>query len=139
MAIYSFKDTTTYFLDLLKVKLPEEIITPDEPLEMEIDQFHVVLIPLSKGGIRMQLNFGLLLHPVRLEKLQMLCKSNFLGVDTGGCTLALDPAGVSLLLKLTTTPYTSPQENWEFLHRLLTVAKAWQKNLLEWEEFIPLI
>ena len=68
----------------------------------------------------------------------MLATSNFLGVNTGGCTLALDEAGVSLSLHAYTTSGASPQENWEWLHRLLSVAREWNKELIRWEEFVPL-
>ncbi|MFN0065565.1 MAG: hypothetical protein ACKVOH_04945, partial [Chlamydiales bacterium] len=63
---------------------------------------------------------------------------NFLGVDTGGCALALDPSGITLMLKASTSAGTSPQENWDWLHRILSFFHYWNQELSQWKEFTPL-
>lgn len=138
MANYSFKETLRYFTVKLNA-FPPEVDLEREEVELVIDTIHVII---SKGKIegclQMQTVLGLLLQPIRDERLKELAISNFLGINTGGCKLAFDEMGVSLSLYGYTTCGASPQENWEWLHRLLSVAREWNKVLMLWDEFVPL-
>jgi len=138
MTNYSFKETLTFFSERLGSTPPAEDMEKEE-VELVIDTLHIVL---TKGKLEGSMHFhailGLLLHPIREEKLKELATSNFLGINTGGCKLAFDESGISLSLHAYTTCGASPQENWEWLHRLISVAREWNKLLVLWEEFVPL-
>lgn len=138
MPTYSFRETLEYFSDKLEARPPEEDLEAGE-VELVVDLLRVVI---SKGAVEGSLNMattlGLMLQPIRESRLKELATSNFLGINTGGCTLSLDETGAALQLRVNITPASSPQENWEWLHRLLHVATEWNKNLLLWEEFVPL-
>lgn len=139
MPTYSFRETLDYFSAKLKARPPEEDLEAGE-VELVIDRLRVLI---SKGAVEGSLNMsiilGLMLQPIRESRLKELATSNFLGINTGGCSLAFDESGVALQLRVNITPATSPQENWEWLHRLLHVATEWDKNLLLWEEYVSLI
>jgi hypothetical protein len=138
MAYYTFKEILSYFSEKLNSFPPKEDIEKGEA-ELIVDTLHVLL---SKGKLEGSLHFsivlGLLLYPIAEARLKELAISNFLGMNTGGCTLSFDETGISLLLHAHTTCGTSPQENWEWLHRLLSIAREWIKLLALWEEFVPL-
>ena len=138
MANYSFKETLEFFSEKLKTRPPQEDLEKGA-VELVLDGIHVVLSQGAiEGGLKIQIVLGLMLKPIREERLKELAASNFLGINTGGCTLALDPAGVSLSLLCHTTCGTIPQENWEWLHRIICVAREWNKVLGLWDEFVPL-
>lgn len=138
MAKFSFEDILNYFSEHLLTEVPEGDLRK-EGIEIEIGGQNVVIFPSSQeGGLSMTVTLGLMLKPIPDKHLNELMCSNFLGVNTGGCTLCLDKEGVCLALKALTTPGTTPQESWEWLHRLLAVAAEWMKTLYDWEEFIPL-
>lgn len=137
MKKYDFIDIVTFFARHLNHSLPEMNRDNLQPVAMNIDEQAVILYPLPNGGIEMRLFLGLLLHPVRLDKLQEMVYSNFFGINTGGCTLCIDDQGNAIYLKNTTTSSTPPDENWEWLHRILCVGKEWSKRLSVWEEFVP--
>jgi hypothetical protein len=138
MANYSFQETLRFFSEKLHASPPEEDLARGE-VELVIDTLHVVLSQGKlEGSLHMQMVLGLLLQPIREERLKELATSNFLGINTGGCKLAFDETGVSLSLHAYTTCGSSPQENWEWLHRLLCVGREWNKVLALWEEFVPL-
>ena len=138
MANYSFKEIVDFFSEKLQTRPPQEDLEK-EKVELVIDELHIVL---SKGGLEgclhLQIVLGLMLQPISEQRLKELVTSNFLGINTGGCALALDAAGVSLSLHCHTTCGTSPQENWEWLHRTVCVAREWNKVLNLWDEFVPL-
>jgi hypothetical protein len=139
MALYSFKETMDFFSEKLQASPPEEDLERGE-VELVIDNLNILL---SKGKIegcmQMQLVLGLMLQPIRDERLKDLATSNFLGINTGGCKLSLDEAGIALSIHAYTTCGCTPQENWEWLHRLICVALEWNKVLALWDEFVPLI
>lgn len=138
MPIYSFDEIISSFSDKLKATPPQEDLEAGE-VEIVVDQTPIFLSKGAfEGGFNFSLTLGLILQPIREARLKELATANFLGIDTGGCTLALDDAGVTLMLTARLTPPLSPQECWEWLHRLLHVATEWNKNLSEWEEFVPL-
>lgn len=138
MPTYSFRETLDYFSEKLKTKPPEEDLEAEE-VELVIDQHHLIVSKGSvEGSLKIETTLGLMLHPVREARLKELATSNFLGINTGGCTLAFDEAGVALHLLANITTSTSPQESWEWLHRLVHVAIEWNKTLATWEEFVPL-
>lgn len=138
MTPYSFRDSLNYFSDKLHAMPSEEDIEAGE-VELVIDQQHVIFSQRSiEGGLNMTLALGLILQPLREARLKELVTSNYLGVNTGGCTFSFDETGVSLQLQVNTTPSSSPQENWEWLHRLLHMGKEWTKRFVLWEEFILL-
>ncbi len=138
MPNYSFKETLAFFSDKLQTS-PPEVDLEKGAVELVIDGFHAVLSQEAiEGCLQMRIVLGLMLKPIREERLKELAASNFLGINTGGCTLALDPTGVSLSLLCHTTCGTIPQENWEWLHRIVCVAREWNKSLGLWDEFVPL-
>ena len=138
MPNYSFKETLSYFGDKLGSSPPQEDVEKGEA-ELVIDALHVVLSQGKlEGSLQLHIVLGLLLHPHKEERLKELAISNFLGINTGGCKISFDETGVSLALHAHTTCGASPQENWEWLHRLLSVAREWNKVLALWEEFVPL-
>ncbi|MCC5831482.1 MAG: type III secretion system chaperone [Chlamydiales bacterium] len=139
MPTYSFRETLDYFADMVKARPAEEDLEAGE-VELVVDRLRVLISKGSiEGGLDMVITLGLILQPIRESRLKELATSNFLGINTGGCTLAFDEAGVALQLRVNITPASSPQENWEWLHRLLHVATEWEKNLLLWEEYVSLI
>ncbi|MCH9625687.1 MAG: hypothetical protein S4CHLAM123_08650 [Chlamydiales bacterium] len=138
MPNYSFKETILYISGKLNVIPPESIFEKQEA-ELLIDGEHLLISKGSyAGSIHFSLSLGLLVQPIRETCLKELAASNFLGINTGGCKLALDDEKASLSLKSDTTPGTHPQESWEWLHRMLNVAREWYKILEQWEEFVPL-
>ena len=138
MTFSSYQDTVSYFAQLLESPLPAPHLTEGQNIEIQIDNQKLELSPASqRGGINMQICLGLMLQPIPLDRLKELMSSN-LGINTGGCTICLDEKAVGLYLKTTTTPGTSAQENWEWMHRLLHVAKEWNKILALWQEFVSL-
>lgn len=134
-----FKELLTEFASRLKTTPPSQEDINTGEVELNVEGSRILFTPNNLGGLVMTLPLGLFLHPVKEEHLSLLLQSNFLGVDTGGCTLALDASGVLLLLKIMTTKTTSLQENWEWLHRLFNVASAWAKALRDWDEFVVLM
>lgn len=136
MAKFTYQETLAYFFKHLNLNFSFPVDFAEE-INIDIDDYKISFSP--KDGFQMTLCLGFLLHPVRLERLLQLTTSNFLGVNTGGCTLFIDESGTSISLKITTTITTPPHENWDFLHRLLCVGKEWVKSLNKWEEFVPLV
>jgi hypothetical protein len=138
MANYTFKETLRFFSDKLHTSPTEEDLERGE-VELVIDTLHVLLTKGKlEGSLHMQSTLGLFVQPLEEKRLKELATSNFLGVNTGGCKLAFDPSGVLLSLHADVTCGTSPQESWEWLHRLLCVAREWNGVLATWDEFIPL-
>jgi len=136
MPNYTFLETMQYFAERLNASLPME--RTEEGLEMSVDKLNISLKPNLLGGLSISMILGLMLQPIRESHLRDLLSSNFLGVNTGGCTLAFDEAAVTLYLKAETSQGTPPEENWEWLHRLVCVAREWMRVLALWEEFVPL-
>ncbi len=138
MPNYSFLETIGYFSEKLNTSPPQEDLDSEE-VELVVDNLHLILAKGKlEGSMHIHIVLGLLLQPIREERLKELATSNFLGVDTGGCKLALDEMGVSLCLHSYVTCGANPQENWEWLHRILCAAREWNKILSQWEEFVPL-
>lgn len=138
MPNYSFKESLSFFADKLKIHILP--VSENEEIELVLDQLRVSLSSTQTlGGLRFSIPLGLLLHPIPEIRLKELMASHFLGINTGGCTLYLDEEGASIHLKMTTSPFTSPQENWEWLHRISTIAYEWVKMLSLWDEFVPLL
>ena len=137
MPNYSFQETLVYFGEKLHASLPSlDHIRPKA--ELVIDRVHVLLSPgLLEGSLHMQTVLGLLLQPISEKRLKQLATSNFLGCNTSGCTLSLDPTSVSLSLHSYTTPPATPQESWECVHRLLCVTREWGAVLTLWGRFCP--
>jgi hypothetical protein len=122
----------------LNASLPEGDLEK-EGVELSIDAFNLSLFSGKiSGTLNIEIPLGLMLHPVREERLKELANSNFLGVNTGGCSLCFDENSITLFLKSSTTPFTTPQENWEWMHRILSVSQEWIKALSLWDEFVPL-
>jgi hypothetical protein len=138
MANYSYPETLQFFSEKLNANPFEKDVEQGE-VELAIDELRIVL---SKGSIegcmRMRIVLGLMLKPIQENRLKDLTTSNFMGANTGGCALSLDSAGVALSLNCHTTCGTSPQENWEWLHRLICVARDWNKTLRLWDDFVSL-
>ncbi len=138
MTQYSFKETVNYFSDQLGSQPPEEDIE-DGVVELTLDENRVLLMPAdAEGSFRISIDLGMMIGPISKEHLEELNSSNFLGVNTGGCTLALDDEGSTLTLIATTTSGTPPQENWEWLHRIYSIAAQWTEHMSSWEEFTSL-
>jgi hypothetical protein len=136
---YSFREIIAFFSSRLHANPPEEDLARNE-VELLVDQRYVVLREGKiEGCLHMEIVLGLILHPLRDDRLKDLATSNFLGVNTGGCKLAFDITGLSLCLHGDITYGASPQENWEWLHRLLSVAREWYHVLRLWDEFVPLV
>lgn len=138
MPNYSFQETLVFFGEKLHASLPS--LDHDKlKVELVIDRIHVLLSQgILEGSLHMQIVLGLLLQPISEKRLKQLATSNFLGCNTAGCKLSLDPTSVSLSLHSYTTPPATPQESWEWLHRLLSVAREWSTVLTRWEDFVPL-
>lgn len=139
MPNYTYKEIINHIAELVGAQAPgDEALT--EGLDLNIDHIMVSLIPSKHpGGLIMELQLGVLLHPIPRAHLEEMVKSNFLGMNTGGCTLALDDSGSLLFIRTVTTAGTSPQEQWEWLHRLLAVGRSWMQILAKWHEFVPLV
>ncbi|HEY4831505.1 MAG TPA: type III secretion system chaperone [Waddliaceae bacterium] len=139
MPNYTFKEILGFFSDKFRATPPEEDLERGG-VELVIDGQHVIFSKGKlEGGLHMEVVLGLILQPLRDDRLKDLATSNFLGINTGGCKLAFDETGVSLSLRGDTTSGASPQDNWEWLHRLLSVAREWNKVLVLWDEFVPLV
>lgn len=138
MPLYSFNETLDYFSEKLRAHPP----TQDREsgvVELVVDQYRVLLSKgVIEGSLNMEITLGLMLHSIQESHLLELANSNFLGIHTGGCTFALDSSGKVLRLQVHVTTGDSPDECWQWLHRLLYVATEWHKTLIHWEEFVPL-
>ncbi len=138
MTNYSFKEIVNYFGEKLKSEAAEEDIE-EGLIELMLDDNHVLLRPGKQfGSFNISLELGMLTGPIPESHLKELTSSNFMGVNTGGCSLFFDEAGSIISLATTTTPGTSPQENWEWLHRIYSIAQQWTNYMSKWEEFTPL-
>lgn len=138
MPLYSFKETVAYFSEKVKAFPPAQDIESGV-VELIIDQYRLLLSKgVIEGSLNMEISLGLMLHSIQENHLLELANSNFLGIDTGGCTFALDSSGKVLRLQVHITAGDSPEECWQWLHRLLYVATEWSKTLIHWEEFVPL-
>jgi hypothetical protein len=138
MTDFSFRETLNFFAAKLSIPPPEKDIQEGEA-ELVVDHLNILLKPGKlAGSLVIQIILGLLLQPIREEKLKELVTSNYLGVNTGGCKLCFNDIGVAIHLLAHTTSGTHPQENWEWLHRLLSIAHEWSHILASWEEFVPL-
>lgn len=134
MALYSFKETLLFFSEKLKLDIEEEELKKGESL-IAIDNFLVTLKEKAHGGgLHMELTLAILLYPLAEDKLKELICGNFLGINTGGCTLALHKDKDTICLHADAGPSSSPQENWEWLHRLLSVGREWSRIIAPWEE-----
>ena len=135
---YTFHDTLTFFGKQLKSMPPPEALSRGR-VELIVDG---VRISLHRGRIEgtliIEADLGFFLIKPQEDQLESLAKSNFLGVDTGGCTFALDSTGVTLILRAVSSPGSSLQDNWEWLHRILNVYHHWSGELSFWREFTPL-
>ncbi len=136
MTNYSFKEILQFFSEKLSSSPPEKDLDNQE-VELVIDKLPVTLTG-KDSSLHMRVLLGLLLQPIQENRLKELASSNFLGVNTGGCKLAFDEEKVALTLHCNTSASTSPQESWEWMHRLLCVAREWINVLTLWEEFVPL-
>jgi hypothetical protein len=138
MVSYTFKETLDFFSHKLQSVPPTQDLEKKE-VAVVIDHVHAVIAQGKReGSLHMKIMVGLFLERPSEEKLLQLATSNFLGINTGGCSLSIQPKRGELTLHCHTTSGTSPQENWEWFHRLLAVAREWNRMLLPWEEFIPL-
>lgn len=138
MAKYTYREVIEFFNEKVKTEPPKEDLSKGE-VELVIDNQHVLISQgKHEGSMNVRIILGLILHPLREERLKELATSNFLGINTGGCKFSFDETGVSLWLEATQTCGTTPQEYWEWLHRSLSVAREWNQVLTLWEEFVPL-
>ncbi|MCH9626636.1 MAG: hypothetical protein S4CHLAM2_02620 [Chlamydiales bacterium] len=138
MPAYSFRETLGFFSDKLDSRPPEKDIDAGEA-ELLVDQMRVGLSKDSlENSLKMEMVLGFLMQPIREERFKQLATSNFLGINTAGCTLTLGKSGDILKLHVYINSTSTPQESWEWLHRLLHVAVEWKRHLIEWEEFVPL-
>lgn len=139
MTIYSYRETIDHFAQQLRAELPSGDIESDG-VDLYLDNTQITLTPGQiPGELVMQTDIGYFLQELSEDQLVELQSSNFYGINTGGCTLSLDPDGVTLSIKATTSTATSPQENWQWFHRLLSIADAWKETLFHWESFVPLM
>lgn len=138
MPNFSFQDTIDFFNKKMQLS-PQQVDIDQEEVEMVIDNLNIVLKKGKlAGSLNLHLTLGLALQPLSQTRLKELAASNYLGINTGGCKLAFDPAGVSLCLQSISSSGTPPQKNWELLHRMLSVAREWTQVLNLWDEFVPL-
>lgn len=138
MADYSFEETLKHFSKILK-KNPTLEDIKEGKVELTIDAYPIVISRGKFEGLVMEICLGLMVRPIAESRLKELCASNFLGINTGGCTFVFDEFGVSLSIRCSTSGTTPPQENWEWLHRILYVSREWIKVLSLWQEFVPLV
>lgn len=132
----SFQETLDFFSNRLEISPSQEDIEGGE-VELIMDGLSLLISKgLQEGSLQIQVFLGFIVHQLREERLKELATSNFLGVNTGGCTLAFDPSGATCFLRTNLTCATTPQESWEFLHRIASVAREWMKVLSQWDEFI---
>lgn len=132
----TFRETISYIAHQFKAEAP-----PGEEVELVLDDTIHVKLTSSKieGGIVFRSLLGMFVASPSLEQIRDLNLNNFLGVNTAGCTLYLDPESPqSVWIKANSSPFTTPQENWEWLLRVLATSKAWTQELSQWEEFLPL-
>lgn len=135
---HSFQEILTFFGQQLKSVPPREALIKGR-VELNVDN---VRISMRRGRIEgtlvIEIDLGFFLIKPKKEQLESLAKANFLGVDTGGCTLSFDSTGVTLMLRAVSSPGSSLQDNWEWLHRSLNVYHHWSSELSQWKEFTPL-
>lgn len=138
MPKYTFQETIDYFSTKMESTPPQEDVEA-KTVEILVDHLPIVISesPLE-GSLKMEIVLGLLLKPIQEEKLKELTTSNFLGMNTGGCTFSWSHESGILFLRSTTSAGTPPQENWEWLHRMLYIATEWTEQLIQWEEFVRL-
>lgn len=135
----SFEETLNFFGKMLNNRPPEKEMLLGE-VTLEVDKIHILLKKGAlEGSFQIEMDLGFFLLKPKISQLQTLMKSQFLGVDTGGGTFSLDDSGTTLSLRITTSPGTSPQENWDWLHRSLFIYRHWSLELSKWKEFTPLI
>lgn len=138
MGLYSFEETLAYFGEKLGGTASAEAIE-EKNVDLLLDANHLTLSEGPfEGSLRMELELGIVMTPLSGEQLNELATSNYLGVNTGGCTLSLDCEGKSLKLSAQTTLATPPYENWEWLHRVMHMAREWSETLSCWEGFLLL-
>lgn len=132
----SFQETLDFFSSRLEISPSHEDIESGE-VELILDGLSLLISKgVLEGSLQIQVFLGFIVHQLREERLKELATSNFLGINTGGCTLAFDPSGATCFLRVNLTAGASPRESWEFLHRIASVAREWQKVLSQWDEFI---
>ncbi len=139
MTTYSYRETLEHFAHQLRADLPSEDLEA-EGIDLYLDNTRVALSAgKAPGEFQIETDIGYFLQELSEEQLEELESSNFYGINTGGCTLGLDPDGMTLSVKATTSAATSPQENWQWFHRLLSVADEWKEIVSQWETFVPLM
>ncbi|MCH9611043.1 MAG: hypothetical protein S4CHLAM81_13750 [Chlamydiales bacterium] len=135
---HSFAETLDHFGTILKSRPPKGALESGR-VELEIDKTRLVIKQsASDDSIIIEMNLGFFLVKPQKEHLQQLATANFLGVDTGGCTLAFDSAGVTLYLRAVSSAGSSLQECWQWLHRAINVYHHWSQKLSNWKDFTPL-
>lgn len=139
MTVYSFEDTLNYFSNKIGGSPPEEDLEEGK-VELSLDPYNVLIEKGNfVGSLAMKITLGVFIKELEERKMKELATANFLGTNTGGCTLALDEEKTAITLKCQATAATTPEENWQLLHRLLAVANEWSKILRGWEEFISFV
>lgn len=139
MTLFTFQETLSWFGKKIGIKVPEEAIEKGE-VDLILDQVHLTLSKgKEEGSLNMRIVLGLLLQPISENHLQELMTEQFLGVNTGGCSLSLDEQGTSLSLNKSLSIGTEPAEAWEWLHRMLGISFSWYDKLKNWDEFVPLL
>lgn len=132
-----FDETLTFFSTQLGAPLPEDTIGPDG-VELAIEGNPVSLYPGAlAGSLVLEVPLALISGP-KTTQLDELCALNYLGAETGGCTLTLDDLDSLISLKIVTSPGTSAMENWDALHRLMATAQHLIQKFTPWENITPL-
>ena len=136
MPNYSFKETIDFFGEKLHAVAPVKDVESGA-VELILDGVSTLLSKgVLEGSMKMEIGLGFLGKSMEEEQLNELVISNFLGVRTGGCTVAFDDKDGVLYLLMHITPGTTPQESFESLNRIFSVAYKWSQMLRKWEGFI---
>lgn len=137
MANYKFEDFINFIGEQLKATPPKEDVEAGE-IELSLDEMSILLSRGEfDGEFVMEMEVAQFSKKMSQKDLEDIASANFLGVNTGGCTFFLEDK--ILKLKATTSAGTTPQENWDWLNRLVSVAYTWSKELEKHENVSSLV
>lgn len=98
-----------------------ELLIGESPLHISKGAF--------EGSCRFEMHIAHFDKGITPSELERLAHENYLGVETGGCSLCLGEDEKTLVMHATTTAGMSPETNWEWFERLVGYAFAIAKEL----------
>lgn len=138
MRTYEFQETLSYFAQKLHVEPPPATDIESGVAELIVEDVRVFLSkPGPELGVEISITIAALKTPISEELLKELCTSNFLGINTLGCSFSLDATGSILRLHAQISASTPPEQGWEWLERLVFAASKWKERASSWPVVYP--